>query len=226
MAAKAEKTFVAANNHPKGQAAANAIELKSLLSDKKVKAPEPLVKTYPELKEFAATENLSQELAHKKAGGKTGRTDSDKNTNQDAIQRESTTLSERNAPMLQSGNYASLLRQELCERNAAYARQHQLSHVTSIGIPPVVVYQPSECGRYHGNFIPRTYRAICRNPDWCLWFAQLLGKINILASGHVLQAGKQPQPTLLYLPSRYQKQILPICPTPDQNPALQFMRRF
>jgi uncharacterized protein YecE (DUF72 family) len=47
MAARAEKTFVAANNHPKGQAAANAIELKSLLSGKKVMAPEPLVKTYP-----------------------------------------------------------------------------------------------------------------------------------------------------------------------------------
>lgn len=59
MAGKAEKTFVAANNHPKGQAAANAIELKSLLSDKKVRAPETLVKTYPELEEFAVTEDLN-----------------------------------------------------------------------------------------------------------------------------------------------------------------------
>ena len=58
MAAKAEKTFVAANNHPNGQAAANAIELKSLLSGKKVKVPEPLVKTYPQLEEFAVPQDM------------------------------------------------------------------------------------------------------------------------------------------------------------------------
>jgi hypothetical protein len=32
MAAKADKVFVAANNHPRGQAAANAVELQGLLS--------------------------------------------------------------------------------------------------------------------------------------------------------------------------------------------------
>jgi hypothetical protein len=58
MADNAEVTFVAANNHPHGQAAANAIELKSLLSDEKVKAPETLVKTYPVLEEFAVPESL------------------------------------------------------------------------------------------------------------------------------------------------------------------------
>src|SRR5262249_15853429 len=52
MAATADKTFVAANNHPRGQAAANAVELKSLLSGEKVKAPETLVRTYPVLEEF------------------------------------------------------------------------------------------------------------------------------------------------------------------------------
>jgi uncharacterized protein YecE (DUF72 family) len=50
MAAKAEKTCIAANSHPKVQAPANATELKSLLSGKTVKAPETLVKTYPELR--------------------------------------------------------------------------------------------------------------------------------------------------------------------------------
>jgi uncharacterized protein YecE (DUF72 family) len=49
-----EKTFVIANNHPKGKAAANATELKSMLSGRKVKAPENLREHYPELIEFAA----------------------------------------------------------------------------------------------------------------------------------------------------------------------------
>jgi uncharacterized protein YecE (DUF72 family) len=44
-----EKTFVIANNHPKGQAAVNALELKSLLSGQKVDAPESLVLQYPRL---------------------------------------------------------------------------------------------------------------------------------------------------------------------------------
>ena len=59
MAAKANTTFVAANNHPRAQAAANAVELKSRLSGKKVKAPETLMKTYPRLEEFAVSESTS-----------------------------------------------------------------------------------------------------------------------------------------------------------------------
>jgi uncharacterized protein YecE (DUF72 family) len=47
---KAEKTFVVANNHPRGQAAVNALQLKSMLSGKKVRAPELLLRAYPELK--------------------------------------------------------------------------------------------------------------------------------------------------------------------------------
>ena len=57
MAETADVTFVAANNHPRAQAAANAIELKSLLSGEKARAPETLVKTYPELEEFAVSES-------------------------------------------------------------------------------------------------------------------------------------------------------------------------
>ncbi|MFL6350437.1 MAG: DUF72 domain-containing protein [Bryobacteraceae bacterium] len=52
---QAERTFVVANNHHLGKAAANATELKSMLSGKKVKAPTELVKTYPELVAFAVT---------------------------------------------------------------------------------------------------------------------------------------------------------------------------
>lgn len=62
--------------------------------------------------------------------------------------------------------YATLLRRELCARNASYAALHQLSHVTSYGEVPVVVYQPSPCGTQHGNFIPASYRAIQRRPPW------------------------------------------------------------
>lgn len=49
---KAEKTFAVTNNHYKGKAAVNALELKQMLTGKKVKAPETLVEHYPELKEF------------------------------------------------------------------------------------------------------------------------------------------------------------------------------
>jgi uncharacterized protein YecE (DUF72 family) len=53
MSKKAEKTFVIANNHPKGQAAVNALQLKSMLSGKKIKAPESLLAAYPELQDSA-----------------------------------------------------------------------------------------------------------------------------------------------------------------------------
>ncbi len=51
---KSEKTFAITNNHYKGQAAVNALELKSMLSGRKVQAPETLVKTYRDLKDFVA----------------------------------------------------------------------------------------------------------------------------------------------------------------------------
>lgn len=49
---KAETTFAITNNHYKGKAAANALELKSMLNGKKVRAPETLVQHYPELRDF------------------------------------------------------------------------------------------------------------------------------------------------------------------------------
>src|SRR5215471_11723727 len=51
------------------------------------------------------------------------------------------------------GRYAAMLRQELIARNSSYAGLNLLPHVTSYGDLPVVVYQQSECGRHHGNFI-------------------------------------------------------------------------
>jgi uncharacterized protein YecE (DUF72 family) len=52
LGAKTEKTFAVTNNHYKGQAAVNALELKQMLTGKKVKAPSTLVEHYPELKNF------------------------------------------------------------------------------------------------------------------------------------------------------------------------------
>jgi hypothetical protein len=61
---------------------------------------------------------------------------------------------------------AALLRRELIARNASYAEVRQLTHVTSYGEMPVVVYQASPCGNEHGNFISGSYRAILRRPEW------------------------------------------------------------
>ncbi len=58
IARKAESTFVIANNHFQAKAAVNALELRHLLSGKKVPAPETLVKSYPELREMVEIEDV------------------------------------------------------------------------------------------------------------------------------------------------------------------------
>ncbi|HZP33318.1 MAG TPA: DUF72 domain-containing protein [Candidatus Acidoferrales bacterium] len=49
VAAKTETTYVVANNHNLGKAAVNALELISMIENRKVKAPATLVTHYPEL---------------------------------------------------------------------------------------------------------------------------------------------------------------------------------
>ena len=44
--------FIIANNHYRGQAPANALELMSVLADKKVEAPSTIVEAFPHLREF------------------------------------------------------------------------------------------------------------------------------------------------------------------------------
>lgn len=56
VARKAKVTFVVANNHFEGKAPANALELRAMISGKKVKAPETLVRTYPQLETIADVE--------------------------------------------------------------------------------------------------------------------------------------------------------------------------
>src|SRR5205814_6946824 len=53
MADRTEKMLAALNNHYRVQAAANAIELRSMLFGEKVKAPPTLIKEYPVLEQFA-----------------------------------------------------------------------------------------------------------------------------------------------------------------------------
>jgi uncharacterized protein YecE (DUF72 family) len=59
IARRAESTYVIANNHFQAKAAVNTLELRHLLDGKKVRAPETLVKRYPELKEMVEIEDAS-----------------------------------------------------------------------------------------------------------------------------------------------------------------------
>jgi len=52
---EAQHTYVIANNHFEGKAAANALELASMLLGEKVEGPAPLVESYPELENFVIT---------------------------------------------------------------------------------------------------------------------------------------------------------------------------
>ena len=53
IAHKAQVTYVVANNHFEAKAAANALQLKSMITGQRVKAPQPLLKHYPELTAIA-----------------------------------------------------------------------------------------------------------------------------------------------------------------------------
>src|SRR6267154_3011726 len=53
IAGKAEVTYVVTNNHFEGKAGVNALQLKNMITGQRVKAPEPLLKHYPELGKIA-----------------------------------------------------------------------------------------------------------------------------------------------------------------------------
>ena len=59
IAKKALSTFVIANNHYQAKAPVNALELRHLLEGRRVRAPETLVKHYPELKHISEVEDIS-----------------------------------------------------------------------------------------------------------------------------------------------------------------------
>ena len=53
VASRTEVTFVVANNHFEGKAAVNALQLKSMVTGGRVKAPETLLRHYPQLEKIA-----------------------------------------------------------------------------------------------------------------------------------------------------------------------------
>ena len=53
VAARAETTYVITNNHFESKAGVNALELKGMLSGKRISAPPTLIQKYPELSRFA-----------------------------------------------------------------------------------------------------------------------------------------------------------------------------
>jgi uncharacterized protein YecE (DUF72 family) len=56
IAAKTKESYVITNNHFRGQAVVNALEIKATLSEEKVSAPAPLFKKYPQLEDSAVAE--------------------------------------------------------------------------------------------------------------------------------------------------------------------------
>ncbi len=63
IARQAASTYVIANNHFQAKAAVNALQLRHLLDGEKVRAPETLVKHYPELKAMAEIEDASADYS-------------------------------------------------------------------------------------------------------------------------------------------------------------------
>jgi uncharacterized protein YecE (DUF72 family) len=59
VAERAQTTFVITNNHFESKAGVNALELKAMITEKRVPAPPTLIRKYPELRKFAdAAEDL------------------------------------------------------------------------------------------------------------------------------------------------------------------------
>lgn len=62
VAKNTRETYVITNNHFRGQAVVNAIEIKAALEEEEVPAPEPLFKVYPRLTESAIPEDSEKKL--------------------------------------------------------------------------------------------------------------------------------------------------------------------
>ena len=61
IAAKTKESYVITNNHFRGQAVVNALEIKATLSEEKVPAPAPLFQKYPALRDSAMPEDEASE---------------------------------------------------------------------------------------------------------------------------------------------------------------------
>lgn len=65
IAAKTKESYVITNNHFRGPAVVNALEIKSTLRERRVVAPAPLFKTYPALVDSAIPDNAESEAEPK-----------------------------------------------------------------------------------------------------------------------------------------------------------------
>jgi hypothetical protein len=63
-------------------------------------------------------------------------------------------------------NRAGPLRRELSQRAEQYARTHGLPHCLSYGQTPTLCFEHYDDGSRHGNFLPSTYKAMLKNPNW------------------------------------------------------------
>ena len=61
IAAKTKESYVITNNHFRGQAVVNALEMKATLEERKVVAPEPLFSVYPALEDSAIPDSDAAE---------------------------------------------------------------------------------------------------------------------------------------------------------------------
>ena len=62
VAKETRESYVITNNHFRGQAVVNALEIEAAVKEKPVPAPEPLFKVYPRLSESATPESAEQTL--------------------------------------------------------------------------------------------------------------------------------------------------------------------
>ena len=62
VAKQTRETYVVTNNHFRGQAIVNAVEIKAAVEEKRVPAPEPLFKVYERLKESAVPDKKEEKL--------------------------------------------------------------------------------------------------------------------------------------------------------------------
>jgi uncharacterized protein YecE (DUF72 family) len=64
VAAETKETYVITNNHFRGQAVVNALEIKATLEERPVAAPEPLLQEYPELSASVSLDSPSTKLTN------------------------------------------------------------------------------------------------------------------------------------------------------------------
>jgi len=62
IATRSQDTYVILNNHYQGKAVANAIQLRSMMEDKLVKVPQPLLARFPQLEQYAEAPEVERTL--------------------------------------------------------------------------------------------------------------------------------------------------------------------